>query len=591
MKKVKKIISSVMFILAITNSFCQTLSLDVLTVNGQSVSNNIINLGPYDGSVSVTLSTQVTMPNIPSDSYPGTINIYYKKETNFPANIPTGGFGGNLFFLGSTTAYRNFSITLNPPAFNLTGGFVYCEYTSNSGLKYVSTNRSVIKSTITTNPITVTPCELCQYVPYGGYAILPRIQANHNWYIKESNNPIPTDPLFPLINKPIQSSYSIYQKENSSDINADCKTLIINSTPSTGCTITGYENNIAYNNLSNSFNNSTSSYLFLPLGYNTETIIGNQATYTCNATAQNPSSTIIPLTYYQWQKRHIDLEPECSDFANWYINHSWQNIPGATNANFNPGSVTEAFEYRRLAKISENDINSTYYTDAFSSNVISIVPTFGTNSSKNPHVICCNQTTANNVQTANMLTANVDSLNGIQTMYYIWQVSKNNLDWITVKSGFGTSSNTYTPIRPYFWGYGSTGSTPSAIASNTFYYRRIIVSYDNIYYPSNTVSIYFKRTTRDRYAANTNLDSSTNISIYPNPSENLINIESPKDLNNFEIKIIDITGRTVLSVTNIEGEKLFNKILDISILPKGIYSIIFESKIDDEKIIEKIIKN
>jgi D-alanyl-D-alanine carboxypeptidase len=73
-----------------------------------------------------------------------------------------------------------------------------------------------------------------------------------------------------------------------------------------------------------------------------------------------------------------------------------------------------------------------------------------------------------------------------------------------------------------------------------------------------------------------NLDNS--ISIYPNPTSNILNINST--LTNFEVKIFDIKGQIVLQNKN-------SQILDVSNLSKGMYVLILQDQNSMTKIIRK----
>ena len=85
------------------SSFGQTVTINSLTVNNVSVSSLVpVNLGTNSIS-NVSFSTEVKLPSAPSDSYPGTITVYYQKNTSSPAIVPQGGNGGNLLFFGGTS--------------------------------------------------------------------------------------------------------------------------------------------------------------------------------------------------------------------------------------------------------------------------------------------------------------------------------------------------------------------------------------------------------------------------------------------------------------------------------------------------------
>lgn len=121
--------------------FAQTVSINSIYVN--SVYSQSINLGSNSSS-NVTLSVLVTLPAAQSNSNPGTINVYYKRNTSASAIV--GGYGGSLLFNGGTNATRSFSVNLSASEFDTSGGILYAEYKTFSGIIYKSGNISIIKN-------------------------------------------------------------------------------------------------------------------------------------------------------------------------------------------------------------------------------------------------------------------------------------------------------------------------------------------------------------------------------------------------------------------------------------------------------------
>jgi hypothetical protein len=79
-----------------------------------------------------------------------------------------------------------------------------------------------------------------------------------------------------------------------------------------------------------------------------------------------------------------------------------------------------------------------------------------------------------------------------------------------------------------------------------------------------------------------NLEELEKLQIYPNPTNNNITIQNTeKSSENFEYKIIDLTGRIVKS-----GNSKFNEQISIESLESGNYIIQ-----NSEKFTEKLIKN
>jgi len=77
----------------------------------------------------------------------------------------------------------------------------------------------------------------------------------------------------------------------------------------------------------------------------------------------------------------------------------------------------------------------------------------------------------------------------------------------------------------------------------------------------------------------------SNVNLFPNPSQNFITLQSPVKIK--DIKIFDITGKSVSEVTNVNS---LDYSLDVSSLSNGFYNvqIIFEN---NQSINKKLIKN
>ncbi|NPD84525.1 T9SS type A sorting domain-containing protein [Lentimicrobium sp. L6] len=74
------------------------------------------------------------------------------------------------------------------------------------------------------------------------------------------------------------------------------------------------------------------------------------------------------------------------------------------------------------------------------------------------------------------------------------------------------------------------------------------------------------------------------ISIYPNPSQNHVQVNGASDVENYSIK--DISGKTLLQGSNNDQQGKIQ--IDISSLPNGLYFIIFENNevISSQKLIK-----
>lgn len=114
-------------------------------VNNQPVSQGSpISIGT-NNSVSVKFDVDITTNNPPSSSQPGEITLWYKKNASaFPVSIITQG---GVVFNGNQTT-RPFVIDLYASNFDPTGGVVYAEFKSFSGLIYKGGNWSVTRQDV-----------------------------------------------------------------------------------------------------------------------------------------------------------------------------------------------------------------------------------------------------------------------------------------------------------------------------------------------------------------------------------------------------------------------------------------------------------
>ncbi|HEX8576094.1 MAG TPA: hypothetical protein VF677_07340 [Flavobacterium sp.] len=142
-----------LFFFNLSTTIAQTVINNSFIVNGYSVNGAVIDLGT-NATTQISFNTQVDLVSPQSNTNPGTIKVYYKKNLSFPYNLAWGGDGGNLLFSGGTSSSRNFNITLNSSDFDSSGGILYSEYQTYSGIKYKSTNISITRSnSVTPNPI------------------------------------------------------------------------------------------------------------------------------------------------------------------------------------------------------------------------------------------------------------------------------------------------------------------------------------------------------------------------------------------------------------------------------------------------------
>jgi hypothetical protein len=534
-------------------SFSQTVTINSLIVNNVSMnSKDPINLG--NSSISnISFSTEVILPSVPSDSYPGTINVYYQKNKNSVALTPTGGNGGNLLFLGGTSRNRSFVITLDAAQFDLTGGFLYSEYKSSSELIYKSSPIPIVKTApLPPNFPPSDPNYASQIVPYGGTPLLPNYPSYLNIASQDWVNNGNTSIIW-------QNELIMYK----SDVIRQ-RTIFTNGTVK----LEPQKMNITVSKFFPlyttrfSVNNMISNDQYIPIGQNPQTIIGNQASESHYDSGNNKITNL--LSNYQWQSRVI--------YPFWWVDfnyglslYGWYDIPGANQQNYTPPTASRGIEYRRL--VLENPSETSINRNCASSNSVRIIPL---NNLINP--ICCNQTIEYG-STTNPQPLTSAMLNG--SIYYQWQYSYDNIYWVDYFEN--SHSNNYSFIR------NSRGSNPS-------YFRLMTLDYStNLYNLSNVVRIIYNerpRKIKNIEKQDNNLDNS--IILFPNPTSSIINLSGINNLSPTKINIIDMEGKVIIS-------RVFNKSmngsiqLDISSVATGIYTLELENK--NVKTTKKLIKN
>lgn len=544
----------------------QTVTMQVLTGH----SGNSINIPVNTLSHSVTVNTTVNTTTSPSDTYPGTLKIYYQKNTTSPAIVTNGGDGGSLLFLGGTTAVRQILFSLNAAQFNPDGGFIYAEYQTYSGLKFKSSNFPV---KVTTTPIDPgngggsNSCALYEFVPYNGIPILPyHNPQSQEWYIMPENLPYY---FFTGPGQPVYSSARINLRD-------------IGTTYPTSCDFDIHVRPIfkSIGNVALTIDNTISSSQYITQGASSQPINGNAATLSYVTGGRgNQVTNIIPLNHYQWQQRIVKTyEINWTGYKNYMATYGWQDIPGATGQNYTPPTTTGIIEYRRL--IIENPDDSRFNWNTASSNVVTIYAISNTNIGNS---ICCNQTITdmNNIPVAN----GTGPINLIGDLTYQWQSSLDQQNWTNI---YGANNYHYQP---------KSSSRGSGGRRNYPVYMRRILTHNStgMSYISNIVT-YNYQIGASKISSNSidNLDFKTeteinskelDIIIYPNPTSSTLTISSNNSSLPLIVKFFDLTGRQVINNTILS----YNSTpIDISNLPRGTYIVTVEN--NDQKINKRIIK-
>jgi hypothetical protein len=551
----------------------QTVTTDGLTVNNVAISNNIINLGTASLS-SVFLNAVVAFSPAPSDVNPGTIKVYYKKTSSSSALIANGGESRGLLFNGGTVAISSFYLELNAAQFNTTGGILYAEYQTYSGVIKKSGNISVVKNTFPTGPNPpppTSPIVYTQQLPYGGVPILALTPQNQTGYLPPfqdqwtsyswtySFGNLPVSP-----ERPIYASRGVISLTGTThDPNGIVGYIDMNEK-----IYTSMLTRILPNYYNFSLGNTINATQYIQAGQNPQILTG-EAAYARVSTATGPFQN-IPLNNYQWQKRIFKPMPLAANFANYIANYDWQNIPSATQINYLPTNVSEATQFRRL--VVENSTAAANLKRVGSSNQITIYPI--TTDVNIVNALCCDQI----LYTGMTPTSIIGTDSPLSNTKYLWQKgtirSGTTIGWDDLEDYMENSQYNTRDYLPTSSG-GRSGVTE--------YYRRFIIDKTtNKYYVSNIITVV--RTGTSGKLASTKNES---ISISPNPSSNYIDIKGLGEMKVFQIRVIDQTGKIVI-IEKYNSPKSQHVRLNISSLEKGIYILTIEN--NGEFVTKKIIK-
>lgn len=134
------------------SSYPQSYSVSINNMTVNNTNATLINFNANDIVVNVYFFVTVNTNVNPQDSYPGTLKVYYQKNSVIPIRSVTE----TLYFGGSNSASKSYQIKLNSNEFDNSGGFMYAEYISSSGISYKSNNVNITK-TSTTNPTPADP--------------------------------------------------------------------------------------------------------------------------------------------------------------------------------------------------------------------------------------------------------------------------------------------------------------------------------------------------------------------------------------------------------------------------------------------------
>jgi YVTN family beta-propeller protein len=307
------------------------------------------------------------------------------------------------------------------------------------------------------------------------------------------------------------------------------------------------ENSFITRNLGDSKNIVIGSYKSIDVGDNPYQISGNIGGYTYVANQGTGDVSVIRIS--------DDVVVDTIDVGvkPYYVTTLGTNVY-VTNGASNTVSVIDT------------NTNSNP-KPAIASNIIGVYPT---NNSNISNTICCNQDVQYNQTVSQIIGSNTSLSNSS----YQWQMRNttytNNSEWINIPNA---TSKDYLPTGP---------SNHSSIPTK-HEFRRIVISNDLVYYPSNIILKTFFNRSRGRIANNIsdeknfiNTSDNEEILIYPNPATSSLYISNLKDYKNVTLYINDLTGRALYAETKTSFDSNDFPI-DISNLPKGVYFLIIET--------------
>ncbi|MET3026818.1 T9SS type A sorting domain-containing protein [Flavobacterium sp. UW10123] len=548
-----------------TLMFAQTVILTPTAVNNTNVNSGPINLSSIPTST-ISLNVKVDIPSNVAVSDYGTLKIYYSNSSVLNANVTSGGDSGTLFFGGGRTATRSIVINLFWSDFSTSGGFIFAEYKNPAGTAYRSSNLAVIKNSSVNSGTTLNPPAdapnptkiantLCcnQTVrlgdkpqPITGSKFLNPYE-NEPYGIKASweTNGIPRPPNFLNVDN---INHNITLDHTTALGSFTVKRMLgyryLNDYPNTSnlITITVVPSPISSNYIglfNGSSPNADGYYEFSSVG--TINLSGNSPQVNLNI-LNNPNhipqrgDDLANVESYRWEYKDIK-----------YNSNPWITIPNENSASadfFAPEPQRSEDIYYLIRRI------AIYKNISRVSEELKIL----VRGIRFNNTICCDQSLKiidkNNFEkplTINGSTPLIDnsSIEGtnfsIRSTSFQWQVrnlNRTSSEWVDI---LNATDKDYLPTQTLL--VKESGNRGGGYIFDTNYqYRRIVKSNYNVYnnkWISGTLASYSNETSLN------GIYNEPTISLFPNPTSSILNIQSPLNLTNSEIIISNITGNIV----------------------------------------------
>jgi hypothetical protein len=262
---------------------------------------------------------------------------------------------------------------------------------------------------------------------------------------------------------------------------------------------------------------------------------------TCGGNVANEGSSTVTERGIVWS---ISANPTISDT---------KVIDGSTGTGAFTSSITGLSE------------STTYYVRAYAIN------TQGTSYGADEQFTTLNLATVT-TNTTTDITSNSATSGGNVTNEGSSSVTERGIVW-------STSANPTTSDNKISSGTGAgayTSSITGLTTSITYYVRAYAINTQGIAYGADEEFTTITTSLVDLKVMG--------INIYPNPTSGVINISSDKNINNTDIKVVDLSGKIVFSKTY---KNLMKETIDLSHLSKNVY--ILKLKTEDKLINSKIV--
>ncbi len=572
MKKLNTLITCVLLLMGSLSFGQVTVNIkDMSTISGQTIpANGPIQIAPNSN---VRLQFLIDLSKPSAQVVDGTLRVYTKRNaSDFTAIAVTGvnQFINDNMWNNNTTFMTSGDVTIPASNFNATGGVLYAEFESSSGVKYKSSDWSVTVNSGDNPPPPPSGSPTLKlfsgshaldgggFLPfYKNYAPLSGV--NKIGIAKEGEIKIVLryHILFPDNYDCSDGKFQLFAREGSS-----APVAIEGATTYIGGHCNGpidFYRRMEATIKADLFANSGRGYLYCQFKSNGRTvntsglmvelvapIVGNFI-----SGSQSISEGTVPVPFVTGRVRHQVPRgdtPIPGDFT-----FQWQRKTGNTftfagsitnDPGFDPGALTETTSYRRIA---------------MSLGLVSVsnAITVEVNELSDNNTICCDQEVAYGEQPT-AITGVVPS--GIGAFTYRWE-TKSRGRWSQISDA---TSKDYTPEV-----------VTSGRGTITKRFRRVVIPGSGAPLISNIVGITYKLNRRGRKVESLSSVAAEGLSLYPNPVATTLQIEAGTDISDVAVTVVDRIGRTYpMEMAKMHRTSSHTMSIDVRHLPVGLYRLL-----------------